>query len=111
MPHRTTPANSIKRWNRPLTWIRTAIDTFAQGLFASSDAAAQQYGWRVTPTRIGLGRQYRDPRFDTLMSCPGCRGRGVRSSGIKCPTCRGSGRVMIKPNDQPSPGLPPRGLT
>jgi hypothetical protein len=111
MPHRTTPANSIKSWNRPLTWVRTAIGILTQLLFASSDASAQRYGWQVTSTRLGLGRQYRDPRFDLLRSCPGCRGRSVLPGGIKCPTCRGSGRITIKPAGRPSSGLPPRGLT
>jgi hypothetical protein len=110
MPHRTTPANSIKRWNRPLTWVRATIGTLTQRLFASSDATAQQYGWQVTPSRLGLGREYRDPRFDTLAACPSCRGRGARADGIECLTCRGTGQIMIKPSRQPSPGVPPRGL-
>jgi hypothetical protein len=111
MPNSTTSANSIKRRNRPLTWVRAAIDAVVQGLFASSDATAQHYGWQITQTQLGLGRRYRDPRFDALAPCPGCHGYGVQAVEINCPTCRGSGRITIKPGDQPSPGLPPRGLT
>lgn len=111
MPHDTTSTNSIKHWNRPLTWVRAAIDTLTRRLFAAGDAKARQHGWQVTSTQHGFGREYRDPRFDTLTPCPGCRGRGVQISGIECQRCRGSGRLVIKPKDQPSSDLPPRGLT
>lgn len=108
VPHRTTSRISIKTWNWPLTWVRAAIGALAQALFAASDAAARHHGWEVTSTRYGLGRVYRDPRFDTLASCPACRGDGVDADGIECPPCRGTGRVAIKPHAQSSSGLPPR---
>jgi hypothetical protein len=92
MPHRTTSAHSIKRRNRPLTWVRAVIAVLGQRLFASSDATARNHGWQVTPIQLGLGRQYRDPRFDTLTSCPACGGRGVTASRSSCQRCSGTGR-------------------
>jgi hypothetical protein len=93
MPHRTTSTHSIKRRNRPLTCVRAAIAALGQWLFASSDATARNHGWQVTPIQLGLGRQYRDPRFDTLTSCPDCGGRGVTASRSSCQRCSGTGRV------------------
>jgi hypothetical protein len=108
VPHRTTSRISIKTQNGPLTWVRTATEALTRALFAASDAAARERGWQVTPIRRGFGRVYRDPRFGTLASCPACRGDGVDADRIECPRCHGTGRVMIKPGAQSSPGLPPR---
>lgn len=111
MPHRTTPTNSIKYWNRPLTWIIAAIDSFARGLFAASDARARQHGWQVTSTRHGFARLYRDARFDTLAPCPSCHGQGVQASGAECLRCHGSRHMVTKPDAPPSSDLPPGRLT
>jgi len=35
-------------------------------LFMSTDEEAHWRGWQITRTYGGLGRVYRDPRFDTL---------------------------------------------
>jgi hypothetical protein len=111
VPHRTTSRISIKTWNWPLTWVRAAIEALTQALFAASDAAARQRGWHVTSTQCGFARVYRDPRFDTLASCPACCGHGADADGIECPPCHGTGRVVIKPDAQSSSDLPPGKLT
>lgn len=93
MSHRTTSAHSIKRCSRLFAWVRAAIETLGRWLFASSDATARNYGWQVTPIQLGLGRQYRDPRFDTLTSGPACGGRRVTALRSSCQRCSGTGRV------------------
>jgi hypothetical protein len=35
-------------------------------LFRANDTEARWRGWQITRVRGGLGRVYRDPRFDTL---------------------------------------------
>jgi hypothetical protein len=109
--HRTTSTRKIKPWKQPLTWVKAAIEALTHALFAASDAAARQRGWQVTSTWSGLGRLYRDPRFDTLTSCPACRGHGVDPNGIECLQCHGTGRIVIKPDAQSSSDLPPGRLT
>jgi hypothetical protein len=42
-------------------------------LFARNDEEASWHGWQVTETWGGLGRQYRDPRFDALRLDPTLR--------------------------------------
>jgi hypothetical protein len=42
-------------------------------LFAMNDAEAGWHGWQVTETLGGLGRQYRDARFDALATDPALR--------------------------------------
>ncbi len=61
-------------------------------LFARDDRAALAHGWQITERHAGLGRRYRDPRFDTLLRCRDCGGDGARD-GDPCQHCRGTGRV------------------
>jgi DnaJ-class molecular chaperone len=63
-------------------------------LFAADDARARGRGWRVTVQRGGLGRSYRDPRFDLLVRCPECRGTGV-ADDRPCRMCPGTGRLAL----------------
>jgi hypothetical protein len=65
MANGTTHTNhdKILSFLRNVTASRAAL---AGRVFATSDAVARQYGWHVTFTQGGLGRRYRDPRFDTL---------------------------------------------
>ena len=61
-------------------------------LFAADDARARGYGWQITAQRGGLGRSYRDPRFDLLATCTECRGTGVDADDSPCWVCPGTGR-------------------
>jgi hypothetical protein len=62
-------------------------------LFAADDARARRRGWQVTVQRGGLGRSYRDPRFDLLIRCPECRGTGPDDR--PCRLCPGTGRLAL----------------
>ena len=64
-------------------------------LFEKNDAEAYWRGWQITRVHGGLGRRYRDPRFDTLAECSRCRGAGT-GAGEPCPPCSGTGRVEIE---------------
>jgi hypothetical protein len=97
VPNGSTSRNSIKPWKRATTWIKTTLDARTREWFAADDAAARAQGWQVTSLRYGLGRLYRDPRFDTLGSCPACRGCGTDSDERECACCDGAGRIVIKP--------------
>lgn len=69
-------------------WIRRV----GEALFREDDALARQQGWQVTVVSGGLGRRYRDPRFDALHACRRCDGSGETGSE-PCALCGGSGRV------------------
>jgi DnaJ-class molecular chaperone len=64
-------------------------------LFAADDARARACGWQVTVQRGGLGRSYRDPRFDRLVTCTECLGSGVHADDRPCRTCPGTGRLAL----------------
>ena len=57
-----------------------------------NDAEAYWRDWQMTRTHGGLGRRYRDPRFDTLAECPKCRGAGA-TGDRPCPPCQSTGRI------------------
>jgi hypothetical protein len=73
-------------------------------LFATQDEQAHTYGWQVFPTKAGLGRRYRDPRFDSLMECATCQGIGGQPDAL-CGDCFGLGRITLQ---QPNEGRPSR---
>jgi len=58
----STGIAKYKVWVIPI--IRLNLTRIGQCLFASADALAQRHEWQVTPVHHGLGRRYRDPRFD-----------------------------------------------
>jgi hypothetical protein len=88
----TTPASDKKARDPTTCWLARFMEAVGQHLFAAEDRAAIQYGWQITACHGGLGRRYRDARFDTLRVCPRCEGSG----GIRpesCAPCEGTGRV------------------
>ena len=64
-------------------------------LFAADDAQARGRGWQVTVRCGGLGRRYRDPRFDLLVTCTECDGAGVDADDRPCRRCPGTGRLAL----------------
>ena len=72
------------------------IRGFGSWLFQAEDARARQHGWQIAVNRGGLGRTYRDPRFDTLTACPQCRGGGIGTQDTPCAPCLGTGRVSTE---------------
>jgi hypothetical protein len=80
-------------------------DCFAGGprrlcdqLFAVNDAEANWRGWEVINAYGGLGRRYRDPRFDMLDACPKCQGTGI-DTDEPCDFCLGTGRLSSAGDD------------
>ena len=52
-------------------------------LFAMNDAEAGWQRWQVTETLGGLGRQYRDARFDALSTDPAVRSDRLRERAVR----------------------------
>lgn len=63
-------------------------------MFAGNDQEAGWRGWQIERRHAGLGRRYRDPRFDTLSQCPHCRGAGIEADA-SCALCSGTGRLVL----------------
>jgi hypothetical protein len=97
-----TPTSENKVRNRLVRWLLNRLEAAGNRLFAADDQRAAARGWQVTPGRYGLSRQYRDPRFGMLISCPSCNGNGAMD-GWPCPACRATGR-QIRPSRPQSPG-------
>jgi DnaJ-class molecular chaperone len=57
-----------------------------------NDAEAYWRSWQITRTHGGLGRRYRDARFDALAECPKCQGSGL-TADQPCRPCQGTGRI------------------
>jgi hypothetical protein len=75
-----------------LSWLGAIPRRLGDRLFALNDTEAYWRGWQITKTQGGLGRSYRDPRFDTLAECPKCRGAGL-TAALPCLPCLGTGRI------------------
>jgi hypothetical protein len=76
-----------------LSWLGAAPRRLGDRLFAMNDNEAYWRGWQITEVQGGLGRRYRDPRFDTLAACASCRASG--GAGAACGPCHGTGRVSV----------------
>ena len=57
-----------------LSWLAALPRRLGDAMFAVSDTEAYWRDWQIMPTRGGLGRRYRDPRFGASAECPQCRG-------------------------------------
>ena len=77
-----------------LSWLAALPGRLGDRLFAANDTEAYWSDWQITKTHGGLGRSYRDPRFDLLAECPKCRGAGG-SAKLPCPPCLGTGRITL----------------
>jgi hypothetical protein len=83
---------------RTVGWLAGIIRLAGDLIFMANDEEAYWRGWTVERRLAGLGRRYRDPLFDTLATCPHCRGLGITATESLCVKCSGAGRVTI---DQP----------
>lgn len=92
----TSPTSEYKARTRLVRWLRKWAEKAGERLFARDDLFAVQRGWQITIRRGGLGRQYRDPRFDSLRSCPRCAGSGT-AAGEPCAACVATGRIIVPP--------------
>jgi len=77
-----------------LSWLAALPGRLGDWLFAANDTEAYWNDWQITKTRGGLGRSYRDPRFDLLAECPKCHGAGGPAK-LPCPPCLGTGRITL----------------
>lgn len=77
-----------------LEWLAYLLRRWGDRWFAMGDNEACWRGWEITKMRGGLGRVYRDPRFDTLATCPRCAGAGVWAAAV-CGPCQGTGRISL----------------
>jgi hypothetical protein len=74
------------------SWLAGLPRLLGDRLFAMNDTEAYWRDWQIIKTHDGLGRRYRDSRFDLLAECPKCRG-AVSSADLPCPPCLGTGRI------------------
>jgi hypothetical protein len=75
-------------------WVAFFIRRWGDRWFAANDAEAYWRGWQITKTWGGLGRRYRDLRFDTLAACAQCAGAGIWADA-PCGPCLGTGRIAL----------------
>ena len=87
---------------RGLLW--RGINAIGRKIFRADDRRAHQHGWQIIPRHGGLGRTYRDPRFDYLAACTTCNGHGRNAYDIACSECHGTGRVFLVPDSIPKRG-------
>jgi hypothetical protein len=77
-----------------LDWLAYRLRRWGDWWFAMNDTEAYWRGWQITKTHAGLGRRYRDIRFDTLAACARCAGAGVWADA-PCGPCLGTGRITL----------------
>jgi hypothetical protein len=75
-----------------VSWLAARPGRLGDQLFTVNDTEAYWHDWQIIKTHGGLGRRYRDPRFDLLAQCQKCRGAG-RTANLPCPPCLGTGRI------------------
>jgi hypothetical protein len=71
-------------------WLAYRLRRWGDRWFAMNDTEAYWRGWQITKTHAGLGRRYRDIRFDTLAACAQCAGAGEWADA-PCGPCLGTG--------------------
>lgn len=74
-----------------------ALNAVGTKIFEEDDRRARDQGWQVVPRHGGLNRNYRDPRFDYLLACKACNGRGRNTCDTACSDCDATGRVVLSP--------------
>ena len=77
-----------------LDWLAYLLRRWGDRWFAMNDTEAYWRGWQITKTHAGLGRRYRDLRFDTLAACAQCAGAG-KWADAPCGPCLGTGRITV----------------
>jgi hypothetical protein len=77
--------------------LRRALSAIGNKIFQADDRRARDRGWQVVPRHGGLSRSYRDPRFDRIVLCTACNGRGRDPREVACSHCYGAGRIVLDP--------------
>lgn len=96
MAHRTTQSDYCKIYSFFLK-LKSRLSAITQHVYAGPDANARRHGWQIIVTHGGVGRRYRDARFDYLVPCVACNGCGSNTCGTICPACGGTGRISLDP--------------
>jgi hypothetical protein len=79
---------------RPGNWMSVCLALTGDLVFASKDAEASWHAWDMERRAAGLGRAYRDRRFDTLIPCPRCHNISTVANGSVCKQCSAAGRLI-----------------
>jgi len=79
-----------------LSWLAYILRRLGDRLFSWNDTEAYWRGWQITKVHGGLGRRYRDPRFDTLTGCPQCLGGRTSTMDTPCAPCLGTGCISTE---------------
>jgi hypothetical protein len=77
-----------------LDWLAYFVRRWGDRWFAMTDTEAYWWGWQITKALGGLGRRYRDSRFDRFAACARCAGAGVWADA-PCGPCLGTGRITL----------------
>ena len=83
-----------------LSWLAYIPRRLGDHVFTWNDSEAYWHGWQITKVHGGLGRRYRDLRFDTMVACSQCQGGGASTNDGRadtpCAPCLGTGRVSTE---------------
>lgn len=71
------------------------LNALGRSIFREDDRQARDHGWQIIPRHGGLSRSYRDPRFNRLIACTTCNGRGYDPHRVACSDCDGTGRIIL----------------
>jgi hypothetical protein len=75
------------RHERLADWTARCVQQLGDLVFALEDAEATWHAWNVEPRYAGLGRLYRDQRFDALVACPRCHRVSTVAGSAVCKQC------------------------
>lgn len=100
LDHTTNP--NLRKTLRDLLF--RLLSAIGNMIFRADDHRARERGWQIIPRYGGLSRTYRDPRFDYLVACSACSGRGCNPDRITCFDCLGSGRLILYRSNATQPG-------
>lgn len=75
-------------------WTARCVQQLGDLVFAVEDQEAAWHAWDVEQRFAGLGRLYRDQRFDALVSCPRCHRVSTVTGSTVCKQCSATDRLV-----------------
>jgi hypothetical protein len=75
-------------------WMARCVQQLGDLMFASEDQEATWHAWDVERRDAGLGRRYRDRRFQALVPCPRCHRVSTVADGAVCKQCTAADRLI-----------------
>ena len=75
-------------------WTARCVQQLGDLVFAVEDQEAAWHAWNVEQRFAGLGRLYRDQRFDALVSCPRCHRVSTVTGSTVCKQCSATDRLV-----------------